>query len=630
MVVKKINKIKCKTKKSQVGGSGSRTTGSALKNKSSTRTKLKSGFLKYGKTALKLPAYAVRGTSALLGSAIGLGVKRAVVSGVRKIQTGTAKSNLLRQQRKMNVLLGLRDKNLWRTKTKEMVEAEAYTKAKQLENKIQSMRTTGTKDKDIKSAQEELKKLVTKHKFGTFNEKEGKITIAENAPKTLNELREEKMKKTTSQGRLAVMQRKLDLRQQQYEAAKIKSAQAKQALKSIASNSYTAAKKAVYDVSQMSVKKTLLLYTLATLGAPGATPLALLAMPIYDTMKAVGKDTPAIAKIGTQFRNLFRGRADLMDQASKYDEHVKKLDEGVETEVRNFASKREESLNKLNRILDQNMRSDPIQRYKQTQLETLEKKPNKDDTDKQNIELLKKVLNEFSQNQNVINEEIRNNYITRMQDVDNVMTKMKNLYSEIKNLKTEVLKEQDPERKKKLQSQLTQKQNDLIDAKNTHNKKVTEIRNYTETTLSKDQAAFFTDALEPSMRFRRMLDLSDEASERQRTIKERLVQEQKDDIKLLKEAAISSSGVAAALTAKQSTYLQGLYNPKSKIDLVNVDFNYLSEKYQKALQASHNDPALEIPVKYLKALLTAKIMSESYRDIALGLPPKSEEKNNSS
>jgi hypothetical protein len=381
----------------------------------------------------------------------------------------------------------------------------------------------------------------------------------------------------------------------------------------------------------MSVKKTLLLYTLATLGAPGATPLALLAMPIYDTMKAVGKDTPAIAKIGTQFRNLFRGRADLMDQASKYDEHVKKLNTGVETEVRNFKSKREESLGKLNRILDQNMRrdilNDPVEGPKLTELETLEQKPNKDPGDQPRIELLRKELNQFSQNQNVINEEIRNNYITRMQDVDNAMMKMQNLYSEINKLKTKVLKEQDPETKNKLQLQLTQNQNDLIDAKKTHNKKVTEIRNYTETTLSKDQAAFFTDALEPSMRFRRMLDLSEEASERQRTIKEKLVQEQKDDIKLLNEAANSSSGVAAALTAKQSTYLEKLYDPKSQIDLSKVDFNYLSTRYQNALQASHNDPALEIPVKYLKALLTAKIMSESYRDIALGLPPKSEEKN---
>lgn len=553
-----------RTRFAQTGGSRLPRPGNALKVKVPKKAKAWSYTKKGLGHIYKTPAYLVRGTSAALGGVVGLGTKRLTTQAVRGIQLRLAKRAQKTEQSKINTILGLRKKTGWFGRSKKNANLEQAIKHDELEaldQKIQSLRETGKKGKELESA---LKRRETLNKsLGAISL--GAISYSKNPGETyVQALRRTQSGAITNASQKALLNlrtRKLTAKTNAISAANIKYKKAKAASKNILSNTAKITKKAVVDVANMSAKKITAMYSLAVLGAPGATPMALLAMPVYDIVKTMAKDVPAIAKLSNRFKNLFRSKSDLMNQLNKNDSNKQKLKKGIDSQ--RFKLDGDMEILKNKKILTE----DDVQKMK-TNLDTIRAKT-----------------------------------------------------GEIDSLKMQISKAKNNTSRREFEQKLLTANAELGQSKAEHNTFISGLYEKARTQLSPESKSQLTSALDSSVKITRLVDLSSQLDSKQRDTKRKLMQKQKADIQLLNDSLNSSSPVALALNSATKR-LGNFYkqNQKKTPDIDTLDMDKLTKTYQQIKSDSYSNASLEIPARYLESLITAKIMHESFNELSQTLP----------
>ncbi len=455
--------------------------------------------------AFRTPAYIVRGTSKGLGGLVGLGTTRLGAAAYRGIQLKRAKAAQTREQRKMNALLGLETEpqtlvgklkrytgfSAKRGMSVELKQAKKADEIDALKKKVESLQATGTSGKEYLKAQAKLKKLEKlPNRITAFDP----TTITRNPGQSyVNALRQKKLGLLTANSPekklYNIRQRKLTAKQAKVADANIEYKKSKKAVGDILSDTAKMTKKAIVDVSKMSKKKIAALYTLAALGAPGATPVALIAMPIYDIVKTMGKDVPAIAKLGQRAKNFVGSRGTLMDEIQKRDADQQKV-------KAKFDSQQFELTKKINNIDD-----------------TLLSKDNK---------------TKLTNNIDKINKKI----------------------SLIDKLKIDIEKAPDNKTRRTKEQALINAQKELKQAKNEHSLLLQQQYTRAKTELSPVQKQQLESVLDTSANMVRMLDLQSDIQSRQRDIKRSLLQKQKEDRDLIAAAQNLSSPIGVELKGK--------------------------------------------------------------------------------
>lgn len=448
----------------------------------------------------RTPAYIVKGTSSALGGLVGLGTTRLGAAAIRGIQLRTAKRAQKREQRKIDALLGLKiaPTSGWGKFKKytgirstemsdELKQAKKADEIDALEKKVQSLQATGTSGKEYLKAKDKLDKLKIGYTPTTLTRAEGQSYV--------NALRQLKLGSIKQNNRYLynIRQRKLTARQARVADANIQYKKSKKAVGDILSDTGQMTKKALVDVSKMSKKKIAALYTLAALGAPGATPVALIAMPIYDIVKTMGKDVPAIAKLGQRAKNFVGSRGTLMDEIQKRDEDQQKV-------KAKYDSQQYELTKKISNIDDTLLSSDEKKKL-QTNIKT-------------------------------INEQI----------------------SKINKLKIEIEKEPNNASRKEKEQKMIEEQKKLKQIKDTHNLFIQQQYTRAKTQLSPLQKQQLESVLDTSVSMVRMLDLQSDIQSRQRDIKRSLLQKQREDSDLIKSSLDPSSPIAVELKGKTKSF----------------------------------------------------------------------------
>jgi hypothetical protein len=524
----------------------------ALKTKPTFKEKLKimgSNIKKASGHVFKAPAYLVRGISSGIGTSVGLGATRLTGQAAKGIQLSLAKRAEKKAQAKVNVLTGMREKGIIGTRL--TAKGKLTQIQKKIDNKtklVESLTKTGMSGKNLLRAQSNLNAIQKKLKSKSLKTNTNTKTLQANALKpTIN-----------NNPMLKLRLRKLQTRKNAVASAENKYRKSKESSKKILSNTTQAMKKSIKGVADMSIKKTAALYTLAVLGSPAVTPMALMAMPIVDTLKAMGKDVPAVRNAGVKMRNMFKSisgdKAGLIKQSEKYEAEANKI---------NF--KIGDNMGQVKSLGAKLTGVDDTTQIKITQINELLPKINSINN---NINTLKLQL------ANATDEQKRQNLIVQIEKETTNLNRInadynnysRDLYSTAKNLSSEVMK-------KDLEKYLDM-------ASNTN----------------------------------RLFAINTEFMKRQRDTSATLLSLQKKDKKLLED--IEKPGSILAEQLNKDSFIPNNIKPNAINTTQNYNFNELKIAYDKAKIAFDMGNAnAKNAYNYLNALLTQRIVDDSLTDM---------------
>lgn len=514
----------------------------------------------------RAPAYAARATSSAVSGLVGLSATRGTAALYHGAKLSSAKRSETREQKKINSLLGLEKTHwtkrlgstlgLYKPKLTELETAKKQDTINTLIKKVQSLTTTGTSGKALQKTQAQLtalKKslpstspspttaLLTSTTLPTPRNGESYVnalrrskieTLQTNATSSSNNAAKAKAKAKVDLYKLRT--RKLTAKQAKVANADIQYKKSKKALGNIRSNTKKKILEDYQYVKNMSKKKIAALYGLALLGAPGATPVALIGLPIYDIVRTMGKDVPAIAKLGQKVKNkLFGSRGELMDRIAKRDRQQVEVNE---------------TFNKQNTVL-----TEKLSAIETTLL-------SKADADK-----MTEAVKTMQTHMNKINE-----------------------------YKIQAAKATDNTTRKENEQKIIEAQNQLKQAKSDHSLFMQKQYSRAKTELYPEAQKQLESVLDTSTNMVRLLDVQGDIQSRKRDVQRALLQKQKEDVQLLKAAQDSNSPVASALQGKTQDFNVNnidsyeISTLKTKLDDANLqsfkDPSYkLAVKYFEAL-----------------------------------------------